>query len=138
MTNNFVKLLELESTERPGKKDACKGQIYRYTEEAWIGSDNDVNFRHRFRHVKSLSCNDIECSQCGWLLDDFQEQLGFLETGYGSRWRRLIDFDDMLPQNPTLGAYYQLKVIDWSADWESGVCDDWTIGFEEWNENENK
>lgn len=120
LTDPFTALKEPE-------KKVCNGQIYRYAEEAWIGSDGDVNFRHRFRWVKSLSCNDEGCNQCEWLVDDFQEQLS-----------PILDFDSMLPHNGAKpGAYYQLKVTDYySTDWETGICDDYTIGFEEWNEEE--
>lgn len=109
--------------------EPCNGQIYRYVQEAWTGvSDRDINFRHRFRWLKSKSCNDEECMQCNCLLDDFDEQYSHL--GY-----QLIDFDAILPHGgPVVGKLYKLQLVDWSTDWETGIMDDWTIGFEEYIE----
>lgn len=101
------------------KKETCEGQIYRYTRDAWVGYDGDVNFRDRFRWIKSLSCDG--CERCGWLDESLREDMSNIKWGRGVE----------LPDNLKEGQLYRLAITDWSTDWETGVCDDWTIGFEE-------
>ena len=63
-----------ELTERP-QPEVCKGQIYRAAYDAWVGSDGDVNFRQRFRWVKSKSCEG--CDQCDWLSEDLDNFMDY-------------------------------------------------------------
>ena len=104
---------EMEKAKNPGPE--CKGLIFRYSRDVWIGSDNDVNFRDRFRWNKTLSCDG--CDKCLWMWDDLQEFMGDYSKGEG------VMFDGVQDK------LYQLMVTNISTDWESGHVDDSDLEF---------
>ena len=113
---------ELEKTidDKP-----CIGIIFRFNEDAWIGSDGDVNFRKRLRWIKSKSCTG--CPKCDWLYDDLSERISnydlMRDHDIG------IDYEDCVH-----GKLYRLQVGNVSRDWESGVVDDYDLEFVEYKE----
>ncbi len=101
---------EMKKPENP--EPECKGIIFRYSRDIWIGSDNDVNFRDRFRWNKTLSCSG--CDKCDWMWDDMRE----------------IMYDEgLIFDNPKKDQLYTLMVTNISTDWESGHVDDYDLEF---------
>ena len=90
--------------------EQCKGLVFRCEITTWVGKDNDVNFRERYRFIKSMSCEG--CDQCGYLWDDIREDIPIIHNGEH-------------------GKLYTLEVVNMSRDWESGCVDDWDLEFVE-------
>lgn len=111
-----------ELTERP-QPEGCKGQIYRAAYDSWVGSDGDVNFRHRYRWIKSLSCEG--CDQCFYLTDDINNFMDFDPSS-------IFECSDGFIH----GELYQLKVLNAYRDWESGYVEDYDLGFVKYEEPE--
>lgn len=116
---------ELHETEqqRNDTEAGCGGLIYRFVCDTWIGSDGDVNFRYRFRWIKSKSCTG--CNYCSWLLEELGEHVSWHNQGYpNSLWVEPLDI--FKP-----GKLYKFKIIGCHTDWETGIIDDIDFGFEE-------
>ena len=112
---------ELRKPEPP--KEECKGLIFRCEITSWVGSDNDVNFKERYRFIKSASCPG--CEQCGFLWDDLHE-------------RTCDPIYQTILRNGDHGKLYELKVTGVSHDWETGIVDDWDIEFVKLPEDQQK
>lgn len=105
------------------EKEPCKGLIFRLVRSAWVHENDAVGFKSQFKFLKRKSCKG--CEKCMWLWDDLHERIcDWGNDGWGSE----IEFGD---KN---NALYQLKVTDWSRDWESGIVDDYNLGFVEYKE----
>lgn len=115
--------LSLDETN-PEPKPTCNGLVFRYEKTAWIGSAGDINFKDRFRPIKSKSCTG--CEECGYLQDELQERL----SEYSNGW------DIIICDNPIDGKLYTPSVTNISRDWETGLVDDWDIEFTEYVEPE--
>lgn len=102
-------------------KEQCEGLIFRYTRDTWIGSDADINFRDRFRFLKSKSCDG--CERCDWLWTDLQEFLSYPDI-----------YNTIYPTHPKLNQLYTLQATNFSTDWETGITDDWDLEFVEYTE----
>ena len=114
-----IRIAEVDDPVLPNLKD-CKGQIYRFALDRWVGSDADVNVRYRYRYLASKSCSG--CEKCAWLNEALREHLSNLAYGFGGE---VHEYD-----TPVVGALYQLKMVNVSTDWESGYVDDFDIAFE--------
>lgn len=105
------------------KLEPCKGLIFRLTRSGWAHEGDSVGFKYQFKLLKRKSCKG--CDQCLFLWDDLHERIcDWGNDGYGSN----IELGE---ENQAL---YQLKVTNTSTDWESGMVDDWDIGFVKYNE----
>ena len=102
--------------EKEDAPEKCKGLIFRYTSESWIGSQGDVNYSKRMRHIKSLSCPG--CDQCGWMWDDLGEEIA---NDGGTSF--------LAHNNFRTNQLYRFKIIRYSTDWETGYADDIEYGF---------
>lgn len=104
----------------------CKGLIFRLCRSAWSHEGEAVGFKSQFRFLKRKSCKG--CEKCMWLWDDLHERIcDWGNDGWGSD----IEFGD---RN---NALYQLKVTSWSRDYESGIVDDYELGFVEYKDIED-
>jgi hypothetical protein len=73
------------------------------------------------RPMKRMSCTG--CEKCDWLIEYAQE-----EIFCGSEGEEMLFHDELMHKQ-----LYQLKAVDYSHDWETGLCDDVTIGFAKWD-----
>lgn len=99
--------------EYPEKEDSCKGLYYKAVKNEFFNSKGEYVESIRMRPMSRMSCKG--CEDCTYILEDAKLQLGM---GYSLLW------DDV-----RIGAYYELCVTDFSRDWETGVVDDWEVGF---------
>ena len=111
--------LDLQKSENP--EPECKGLIFRYARETWIGTAQDINFRDRFRFIKGKSCEG--CDKCGWMWDDLHEFLCDPEF-----------CNIICPDEPKQNQLYTIIVSNISKDWETGYVDEWDLEFVEYEE----
>jgi hypothetical protein len=60
-------------TTIPSKPVTCLGPIYKYKENVFINSKDEIICRTSLYPVKKLSC--LGCSQCGWIDEYIQESM---------------------------------------------------------------
>lgn len=104
----------LQLVAGPEEEPKCKGQLFRYIENAYIGKRGDVNLVRRLVPLRRLSCPG--CSKCGWTHDDLNE--GIYDKG-GS----YLEFDPAINPNDIVA----IRFIPDSYDWESGYLDSWHL-----------
>ena len=116
--SNVISFTELKSiaTENEKKTDE-RGLFFRCRRSAWTNSKGDINFRYEFRFLKSKSGSG---EHVDWLWDEFQTRVDDYNFwgDYG------VEFEDAVD-----GQLYEFKVVATSTDWESGVVEDFTLGF---------
>lgn len=113
------KLFDMEVEEKTTEPEKCGGLFFRCSQDCWIGSDGDVNYRFRFRWLKRRSCTG--CLQCDWLWENLDDDISNTPFGFcGPE----PDYSKLRP-----GAIYQYKVTGYSTDWETGICDDVDVEF---------
>lgn len=100
-----------EPTPKP--EEECKGLIYRGRVNEFFNANGDYIEKKTMSPLKRKSCKG--CEKCDWLTDDANEQLGC---------RIPLEMPEIIDGN-----MYQLKVTSYSRDWESGLVDDWEVGF---------
>ena len=104
---------------KPKQSIECIGRKYKYTENSFVNSDGTLIYKKQFRMMRKQSCKG--CEHCGWLDEDianhFSEKDGVL-----------------LPDNPVHGKLYEIKCVDYYKDWETGIVEDYTLGFVEAND----
>ncbi len=99
----------------------CKGLIFRCKINNFTNG-LFANATTQFRLLKRKSCKG--CEKCYWIEEALSEQM---------------DCDNELPPvipSVESGAMYKLEVTETSTDWESGLCDGYTLGFVKVEENE--
>lgn len=102
-------------------EDECKGLFFRGRTSAYVNGDT-YGEKVTLRLLKRMSCKG--CSKCCHLIDDLNEQIYASTVGtWGGESQLDIEIKD--------GHIYQLQIIESSIDWESGLCDNWTVGFRE-------
>jgi hypothetical protein len=94
--------------------DKCKGLIYRARKNVFINSRGEIIDSKRMIPMKRLSCPG--CRQCEFLLGDLRE------------W--IYDYPITVKPGFEDGELYELCVLWHSTDWETGLYDDYEIGFE--------
>ena len=93
---------ELVEVEKDSDEE-CKGKVYRYWEEMFIGKNGDINYKDKFTPMKSMSCPG--CKECGWMEDYMKEDL---ENGIFPEFDDLIDTSlCKLVPSPPCGCYFQ-------------------------------
>ena len=99
-------------------KPVCKGLIFRGIQNSFIDSSGGYVYTERMRPLKRLSCKG--CEQCGWLTDDLKEAIG----------------NGCFPiiNGINNGSLYQLKPVNETKDWETGLTDGYDLEFIELKE----
>jgi len=106
---------EVVRIEYPNKTDICKGLIFKAKANQYINSNGQFVSTNRLVPVKRKSC--LGCEKCHWLVEHAGQDI--------------INGNDLMPVKFKHDCLYQLKVIDWSRDYESGYVDDFIVGFVE-------
>lgn len=119
--SNIISLDELrvafEEDRKKKYEEEPKGLIFRCRRSAWASSNGDINFRYQFRFLKSKSG---EGEHVDWLWDEFQQRVDDYSFwgSYG------VDFEDCED-----GQLYEFKVTGVDRDWETGIVEDFDLGF---------
>jgi len=92
----------------------CKGKIYRASRNEYVNDKGHYVYTERMVPLKRENCPG--CHKCGYLDDDLQEFAAWGEGAVG-----MDDFEH--------GAKYELKVTNTYRDWETGIVDEWDLGF---------
>jgi hypothetical protein len=92
----------------------CKGLIFRAHINTFINVKGVYVVTKRLTPLKRKSCKG--CEKCGWMMDEMQEFIG-MEIPIGD------DVED--------NKIYQLVVTGVGRDWESGIVDEYDLGFVE-------
>lgn len=107
---------------KPNPEPKCKGLIFRFARDTWMGTAQDINFRDRFRFIKGKSCTG--CAQCDFLWEDLHENLCDPKFNYVSYDAEAHDQDQL----------YTLIVLPGTPDWETGYVEDWELEFRKYEE----
>jgi hypothetical protein len=99
----------------------CVGRVFKCVENIFVNKRGHLVYKKVLIPLIRKSCPG--CEECGWqwgfVFEDFIYSDGaFFECG--------IDLS-----NCEHGHYYKPKIINETKDWETGIVDDWDIGFEE-------
>lgn len=96
------------------KKSKCKGHYYRGRVNEYIVADGSYRIDKRLVHLKRRSCS--QCEECAFMFEDNTDV-------------DLVDIPEIYN-----GRLYKLVAVDKHYDWETGLYDDFTLGFIEVNE----
>ena len=117
---------ELRAVKNEPESDPeCKGQNYRCRLNTYI-SVNSGDVVESIKMVPLIRKSCSGCEKCEWLIEYLTEDMSSLSVG-----------DSVMPDDLEHDALYTLAVVDSSTDWETGICDDVTIGFKKTPENKN-
>ena len=98
----------------------CKGKIFRARKEIYLGSNGEYVEKKKMVPLKRKSCKG--CEHCAWIEECLPE---FVSDG-----------DCLLPADFDENALYEIRVTKSYTDWETGIADDWEIGFVKVNEED--
>lgn len=90
----------------------CKGRVYKCKVNKYVNGKDEYVEQIRMIPMKKMSCPG--CEVCDWA-DEYLPDSNFWDN---------IEIDVIDD-----GAFYMLDVINISKDWESGIVDDWDLGF---------
>lgn len=96
--------------------------VYRCEKTCWIGAKGDINFRTRYFPLKGKSCGDYLHIQ-----DDIQEILACHDYSYDNA-------DPVIHQGKN-GKLYEVKYVNISRDWETGIVDGYDVELREYEED---
>lgn len=95
--------------------------VFRCEKTAWVGSAGDINFRTRYRPLKSKAVGDTFMME-----DDLHEFLVGHDYNH--------DNADPIIHNGKNGRLYEVNYTNVSTDWESGIVDGYDIELTEYVE----
>jgi hypothetical protein len=107
-------LFDYISEKKLNDKPTCKGAIYKCKINNFINKHGHYIEKISMIPMKSLSCKG--CVTCGWIEETMDDTISCDGN---------IPFVDE-PEHDTL---YELKVTDTFTDWETGIIDEFYIGF---------
>lgn len=107
-------VLEDNPLQPSDESKKCKGLWFRGKVNEYVLSDGTYRIDKRLVPLKRMSCKG--CEKCDWISEYIQD-----DFTYGN-----LELPEI--KNKSL---YELKVVDYSTCWETGVCDDVTFGYTE-------
>jgi len=102
--------LNLDPIKRPDVKH-CKGLYFRCRMSQFISSKGEYIYTEKMIPLKRKSCTG--CDKCMPVLDCFDDILDIPVVI-----EKIVD-----------GGLYKLDIINESRDWETGIIDEWDLGF---------
>ena len=93
------------------EKTECKGKVYRYRQEHYLGKKGEIIFKEIMTPMKKLSCPG--CESCGWWEDELSNEL------------------PPMPSKAEPGLLYYLAIENERRDWETGNIEGYDVVFRE-------
>lgn len=113
-----MNLHDLKIIENKENSHKCKGLFFRGYDSTYFSGDR-LEHRQGIRFLKSKSCKKGCCDYLWEYINDTPEEVAYLDT---------IE----------TGGLYELKIIDFTRDRETGYMDDYTVGIVKIEENNDK
>jgi hypothetical protein len=110
MSSLFDNIIEKEDDNKP----TCKGIIYKCKINNFINRKGHYIEKISMIPMKTLSCKG--CVTCGWIEETMDDVIA-------------CDGNIQFVDKPEHNELYELKVTDTFTDWETGMVDEFYIGF---------
>lgn len=114
MMDNLSSIVGTPIFNKQKKENDCNGRIYRLKQTFFFNAKGHYVETIKLIPMKRLSCKG--CDVCFWLDDAAEEELDCYKSG--------LSIDEIID-----GHLYALTVTEESPDWETGIIEDYQLGF---------